>query len=307
MNTRTCLEYDCQAKKLTQEYLKTEGELLSLLIEMKQSGAILELGYQGIYDYCQGALKLSNAQSFYFKSVAQASEKTPELKIAVTNGEISLSQARRIAPVVNHQNLEHWIDLAKTLPQIELEREVNVANPNAKKVIEKIKPIEKNFSCLTVMVGKEAEMTLRRLKDILSQKLGKAATLGEVVEWAAGIAKQKFDPEAKAERCAKREEKIATAPEPVQRSNNPKGGPRNDGGISSGNGRRVVPQRIKHQIVRREAFQCGFRSVNGVRCQTKRWLHLHHIQEVARGGANTPENLIFLCSTHHRWTHRATG
>ncbi len=114
---KTAIQYDSRAKALTKEYLRTEGELLSILIEMKTTGAILALGYSGVYDYCHRGLSLSEAQAYYFKSVSEASIRAPKLKEAVTSGELSLSLARRIAPVITQENQTHWIDLAKNLPQ----------------------------------------------------------------------------------------------------------------------------------------------------------------------------------------------
>jgi len=38
-------------------------------------------------------------------------------------------------------------------------------------------------------------------------------------------------------------------------------------------------------------------------CGQKRWIHLHHIVPVAKGGKNTLENLTTLCSAHHKLVH----
>jgi hypothetical protein len=100
---KTAIQYDIQARALTKKYLRTEGELLSLLIEMKTNGAILALGFSGIWDYAHRGLSLSEAQSFYFKSVADASVRAPKLKEAVETGNLSLSLARRIAPVITQR------------------------------------------------------------------------------------------------------------------------------------------------------------------------------------------------------------
>jgi len=38
-------------------------------------------------------------------------------------------------------------------------------------------------------------------------------------------------------------------------------------------------------------------------CSNHLFLHAHHIHHWAHGGATTPENLVLLCSTHHRLLH----
>jgi hypothetical protein len=283
------IQYDLRAKTLTKEYLRTEGELLTLLIEMKTSGAILALGYSGIWDYCHRGLSLSEAQAFYFKSVAEASVKAPKLKEAVQTGEISLSLARRIAPVITQETQAHWIDLAKNLSQKELEREVQAVNPNCARPKEKIKPVDRKLSHLSVLINSDTENDLKNLQNLLSQKLGHAAALKDVIEWAVKTTKEKYSPEEKAKRSKKRN--LVT--QKVK--------------LVSSLGRKPIPSSVKHEVVKREAFQCNFTSPQGVRCQTKRWLNFHHQQEVAKGGKNTPENLTFLCTSHHQFIHKKRG
>ena len=98
-----------KAKTLAKEYLRCEGNLLSVLMEMKKRNAFAGLNSSGIFDYCHRILSLSRAQSYYFKSVAEASVKVPQLKKAVTQGDLTLSQARRITPVITTENQNHWI------------------------------------------------------------------------------------------------------------------------------------------------------------------------------------------------------
>jgi hypothetical protein len=229
---------------------------------------------------------LSEAQAFYFKSVAEASMKAPQLKEAVQSGELSLSLARRIAPVITQENQAHWIDLAKNLPQKTLERDVQASNPNAVKPKEKLKTVDKKLSHLSVLVSQDTDSDLKNLQNLLSQKTGRAATLKDVIEWAVKTTKEKYSPEEKAKRNEKRK-KVTQKVNPV-----------------SSSGRTPIPSSVKHEVVKREAFQCNFTSPLGVRCQTKRWLNFHHKQEVANGGKNTSENLTFLCTSHHKFIHK---
>ena len=118
---QTSIELDNRAKELAKTYISAEAALLTLLMEMKEQRVFITLGFTGIYSYCVHALRFSEAQSYYFKKVAEKSEEVPELKTAIEKGELSLSEARRIAPVVTHDNLEGWIEKAHTLSQKELE------------------------------------------------------------------------------------------------------------------------------------------------------------------------------------------
>ncbi|MCB0392644.1 MAG: HNH endonuclease, partial [Bdellovibrionales bacterium] len=42
---------------------------------------------------------------------------------------------------------------------------------------------------------------------------------------------------------------------------------------------------------------------SGERCNTKRWLHLHHKKPVSQGGEHSVDNLISLCPAHHELAH----
>ncbi len=271
---------------LAKDYLYTEGALLTVLMEMKRHRVFAELNYSGIFDYCERALRLSRAQAYYFKTVAEKSEVVPELKMAIDQGELTLSAARRIAPVVTAENQRHWIEKAKNLSQANLERAVTEANPKAH-VKEDIKPVAKELSQLRVPVDNKTHENLSALKEILSQKRGRAASLADVIAWMAEETRERFDPERKARR------KITN--------------------ISSGNaspppkvdkyGRSPIPAHIKHQVVLNQGWQCMYVGMDGRRCSQKRWLDLHHVIEVSKGGPNTPENLKILCKSHHAFIH----
>jgi polyhydroxyalkanoate synthesis regulator phasin len=224
-----------------------------------------------------GALKFSKSQSYYFKSVAEKAEEVPEIKTAIVQGEITLSQARRIVSAVTATNHREWIEKAKTLTQDELERQVSIVNPKAY-VREKIKPVAETLSELKVGVNKETEKDLSQLKEILSQKLRRPASLSDVIAWMAKECRKRFDP--------------------TQQKT-----------ISSGNkkplrpGRHAVRITTKREVFQRENMQCTYVSSDGRRCQQKRWLHLHHELPVARGGLNTADNLRLLCQAHHQMKH----
>src|SRR4051794_5403913 len=113
----TTRSLDEKARGLAADFLRTEGQLLLVLMEMRRNNVFPALTYSGIYEYCLGRLKLSPAQSYYFKSVAEKSSTVPALGEAVAQGKLTLSQARRIVPVVTAENQVEWIAKAGTLPQ----------------------------------------------------------------------------------------------------------------------------------------------------------------------------------------------
>src|SRR5690349_5720850 len=113
-----------KALTLTKNFHSAEAQLLGVLMKMDESLSYLELGHSSLYEYVLNGLGLSEAQSYYFSSVAKKSRMVPRLKDAVDHCEINLSKARRIVPVITTDNADEWITKAATLNQKDLELEV---------------------------------------------------------------------------------------------------------------------------------------------------------------------------------------
>jgi len=288
-------------------------------MEMSRTRAFAELNYSGVYDYCLRRLGFSKEQSYYFKKVTEVSVHVPELKAAITQGELSISTARRIAPILNRQNQAEWIGKAKVLKQAELEKAVTEVNPQAHPK-ERIKPVAKNVSELRVAIDDETDADLTALKDLLSQKLRGAATLADVIAWAVKETREKFDPARKALRARKLSSGNAGEEKPgAATTNNPtptaaKAPTRERAPIPTTTQikfpsgqltkRMPIPAAVRHEVVREQGAQCSFTSTDNRRCEKRRWLDLHHRTPVAHGGGNFAHNLTFLCAQHHRAVHR---
>jgi len=284
---------EAEAIELGGDYLRTEGELLEVLMQMRRRGVFAELNYSGIFDFCVKKLRFSRAQAFYFKSVAEKALEVPQIKEAIQEGVLTLSQARRIVTVITKENHQDWIQKAVELGQTELERAVSAENPQSH-VRDSIQPVSESLSKLTVGIKKEAEEDLDALREILSQKNGKAASREDVIEWALKVTRQKFDPMMKAQRAAARASAAtASASKPVQAAKVSLGNPQ----------RKPIPSAVKHSVVLRDKGQCTHTSKDGRRCEQKRWLDSHHKVEVAKGGQNSVSNLQILCKRHHQIRH----
>jgi Domain of unknown function (DUF222)/HNH endonuclease len=66
----------------------------------------------------------------------------------------------------------------------------------------------------------------------------------------------------------------------------------------SGRRRRTVSRRLRRWLVRRDGDTCRFPG-----CPARHFLHAHHIEHWADGGATDAANLVLLCSFHHRLVH----
>jgi len=262
------------AQNLKQNY----ADLTAVLIAMHRQKLFVKHGFTGVFTYCQEELELSDAQSYYFQKVVQSAVNVPKLEAAVTSGELSLSQARRIVPVISKSNAAEWIEKAKALPQRELERAVAAVNPMADHV-ERIRLVSETQAEIQLTVSHEVAALLRRVQELESQRTKKSASLEDVLKMLTTNHVEKHDPVKKAERAKPLPKEF---PEESQRA---------------------LPMPVKHAVNRRDQGRCTHVSDKGKRCDSQRWLEIHHRVPLAKGGPTSERNLITLCATHHRHEH----
>jgi hypothetical protein len=68
--------------------------------------------------------------------------------------------------------------------------------------------------------------------------------------------------------------------------------------VSAGRKSRVVPAAMRRAMGERDEGRCRFPG-----CENRRWVDAHHIVHWARGGETKLDNLVLLCSRHHRLVH----
>lgn len=61
---------------------------------------------------------------------------------------------------------------------------------------------------------------------------------------------------------------------------------------------RRPPSAVRRALHRRDGGTCRFPG-----CTNRRFVHAHHIDHWAHGGATTADNLVLLCTFHHRLVH----
>jgi len=77
------------------------------------------------------------------------------------------------------------------------------------------------------------------------------------------------------------------------------GGRREHVGANKARAVQHVPPAVRRLVLRRDHRRCV---VPG--CKHATWLDVHHIEARAEGGKHEPDNLITLCTAHHRAIHR---
>lgn len=271
-----------KALSLAKEFKKAQAELLDILQAIDSQRVFLKLGYGSLWDYCLRGLKLSETDAESFIRVARKAKSIPELKEAVQQGEINLSAARRVCSVITPENKDQWLDLARTLPQRELEKEIVKENPKAK-VPDKIKPLAPKLTELHCSVSVEVEALIRKVQDLESKRQKKNCSLEDVLKQMALLYLDKNDPVQKAERSTSK--------------------PRVN---SNSQVLRRIPNQVRHEVARRDQGKCVFVDSRGHRCNQSRFTEAHHIRPYSIGGKHEAGNLATLCATHHKAIHEGT-
>ena len=137
-------------------------------------------------------LKISPSTSYNFIQVARKSIEVPALKEEVSSGRISISKAKKIAPVLNKENHQQWFTVAHSSTHRKLEREVALANPtqavpekvnyvpSTEKVSERVQ-VKRSVPRLAVQLGvsEKLMLKLRDVQNLESQRQKKNITLEE--------------------------------------------------------------------------------------------------------------------------------
>jgi hypothetical protein len=281
-----------ELKNLFERYTALETVIIEKLQQAEKQRLYERFGYRSLFRYVMGEFKIAETQALLFINVARTCTEVPELKTAISNGDLNISKAKRILSVVEKAP-ELWIEKAKTLTQKQVEWEVAREKPETL-IVERIRPVAENLAEFKCGMDREEEELVIRCRELASQSLGRQASFRETLKFMANDCLEKRDPIRKAKRAVERENK------------NPQRTCENRKKVLSSrrvNLRTPIPAAIKHQVALRDLKQCQHREKDGRQCSERQWTETHHIIEVADGGTNALENLTTLCSFHHDMQH----
>lgn len=184
--------------------------------------------------------------------------------------------------MISPQNKEEWIEKASSLSKAEIEREVVKTNPKAVKA-DRIIPINASQSESRGVLSEEARKILERVKELEASRTSKNCDLDLAIIAMGHLYLQKNAPIEKATR-AKRvpQNTVVDCPQ----------------GQSAVKKTRTIPAKITHQVNLRDQGKCRVKG-----CGSRHYTHSHHIRPFSHGGRHNLDNLVTLCSAHHRAVH----
>jgi hypothetical protein len=299
------------ASDLKTKYL----ELFEILLEVERRQIYLSFDVISLYTYCVELLQLSPSTASDFVTVVRKSLEVEELATAIRSKKTTIYKARKICPVLTDKNTKGWIDLACECPTRIVEKAVAQAKPR-EAIQESMKYVSYDTLEFKLAVSEEWEALLKRTKDLMSQKHQRAVSSEEALQTLMQSYCEKEDPVRKAERAMTQAMKRAVK-RAATRSLNQMATSEMTGEVdqslpaslesSAPSRSRYRISLIEHEVNLRDEGRCTHIEKTGERCEERRWLEKHHLIPFAEGGEHSAENLVTLCSAHHRMRHRAQG
>lgn len=297
-----------KALHIAGEYLKREAELIGVLQDLDRTKTHLQYQMPSLFAYATKLLQLSESVALTLIGIARKSAQIPELKTAIEEKKITVTNARRIVPVLNAENKNEWLEKAATLTQVKLEKELAKSFPQ-QAAPARVRYKNESLGRLETDLSLRTLEKLKRVQEILSQKKKAHVDAAMALDVVLDEFIEKHDPVKKAERAVQRmpmQAKASVGTEPVARpvqaksSIHSKPAKRSPAAAAK---RMPIDAATKHQVNLRDTTQCAHRNSDGTRCEAKHWLHVHHIKEVSQGGTNDLSNLKTLCFAHHKIAH----
>ena len=280
-----------KALEVAGRFKRAEADLISILQEVDAARVFTKLGFTSLFTYCVQALGLSESVTANFIAVARKAREIPVLQSAIQSGELTVSKARKITPVLTVANQEEWVEKAKALPTRKLEEEVARVAPR-QAVPERMKIVSEDRVELRLGISKSARERLKRVQDLESQRTSHPVSLEEALEAMLEVYLEVKDPIRRAERVTRKKTRSRVT---------------GHVGPKKSESQESVRASERHLIHLRDHGQCTHTNERGERCENRRWIDIHHIRPRCLGGANTAENLVTLCSAHHRLEHETGG
>jgi hypothetical protein len=295
-----------KALSLAMQYKTLQMGLLDVLQEIDATKAFKHLGFGSLWEYCRWGLTLSESDASAFIRVARKSVEVPELKRAVREGRINLSAAKRVASVVTAENKNEWLKKASELSQRELEMAIAEQDPKAL-VRDRIKPLREDKLELKCCISLESERLIRRVQDIESQRRRENVDLEQALIAMAQAYLRANDPVERAKRqkmrrCSHKGGVLSLSSETTKPEN---GADRASPPVFRSI-RTPMPQAVTHAVNRRDEGRCVWTDPRGKRCESRRFVELHHIQPLSHGGKHDVQNIATVCKGHHQAIHEGT-
>jgi len=301
---------------------QTRYELACLLAPFADAKRYRALGFATIADYARVHLDLEPRETREMLRIGRRLPALPLVEAALASGELDWTKACEIAKVAGPKTEAMWLDRAQSVTSRSLEQEVRSSlydSPPPNGACEPVRAAARQ-RLVFEMDSVEADLVRQMLAlarfqaNVTSEEVDDGAVLAELARRVLREATEppdgahdEYAPSAEPWRvtlehcpdCARTTSREADVTDEIAAQ------ARCDSeivdmvpGPDRGAASRTIPQRIRRQVLHRDGYRCAV-----PHCRHSWWVHLHHLDPFAAGGAHAVENLVTVCGLHHRLIH----
>lgn len=303
--------------RLARERAAADAEEGRWLLRAQRAATHLHMGFGSFVSYAEQLFGYKPRSILEKLRVAEALEQLPQSRAALEQGQLSWSALRELTRVAVRETEGDWLELArgKSIRQLEelvagkRQGDLPTAAPDFRAVRHVLR-FEVTAEAFALF--REALAELRRRSDA---SIDDDAALMEMARSVLGGPRDEgrssyqialsVCPECGSGRQPANGQVIAVAPEIVEMAQcdaqrvPPIETVSEEHAHVGTRAKQDIPPALRRAVLRRDERRCR---VPG--CRNATFLDLHHIQHRSDGGRHVPENLVTVCSAHHRALHR---
>jgi hypothetical protein len=303
--------------RLSRERARLDVDEGQWLLRALHTGAHLKLGYASFTEYIERLFGYSPRWTAEKLRVAEALERLPALSRALADGDLSWSIVRELTRVATAETEHEWLGCSRGRTARDVEHLVSghapgsrpddPADPAAKR-----HTLRFDVSGLVFAAFREALARLRREADgpldddaalllMARQVLGGSSDAGvSSYQMALTVCEQcrRGTVQGRGQAVDAESDAVEMATCDAQIFGVAADGDTHVGHATS-RAKQSIPPSVRRLVHHRDDGRCR---VPG--CRHAVFVDVHHIEAKADGGSHDPENLITLCSAHHRVLHR---
>ena len=298
--------------RLARERAAADAEEGRWLLRAQRAATHVHLGIGSFIAYVEQLFGYKPRSILEKLRVAEALEQLPQSRAALEQGRLSWSALREITRVAVRETEREWLELARGKSVRQLEELVAgkrqgdlpsaTPDPRAARHVLRFEVSPEAFALF-----REALAELRRRSnasiddDAALMEMARSVLGGPLDEGRSSYQiALSVCPECGSGRQPANGQVIGLTPEMVQMAEcDAQRVPAVEPAHVGARAKQDIPPALRRAVLQRDERRCR---VPG--CRNATFLDLHHLQPRAEGGRHTAENLVTVCSAHHRALHR---
>jgi hypothetical protein len=312
-------------KQLSRSERKITHEVLLHIIEVEKREIYRDYSYDRVYEYLIEEMSYDESGAYRRIQAARILKNSPDVSEKLIEGALKLTQLVKLDTFIKHEMKEGKLVTQEARDQILNKLEHKTGRETEQILAEEFNYIPKNRPKETtqkdgsvrieITFTQEERAIIKTAQDLISHVVYDYDLAQAFVRLAKSEIKKKQGPSPQSNAAkkgasikeisqanSKQNSCIATlkaeeAPKALTQSFCLAQKPR----------RKHIPMKTQREVRARAGHRCEHIHPNGTRCTSTYQNQIDHIIPVAKGGANTPENLRLLCAGHNRLAARNVG